>query len=588
MSPSSEQPPAAFLSYVHSDDETEEGRISEFRSRLEREVAMQTGGTFKIFQDRFDIQWGAAWGRRIEESLNHVTFLIPIITPSYFTSAACRQEFDLFLRREQQLGRHDLILPIYYVESPRVEVEEIRKRDKIAQVISARQYIDWRNLRFETFASPEVARKLAEIARQIAAAITEAERFDGPPPAVADGLRTLTTFGSAMSMADIGLAQIFNGFGECQDEILHNVAESRSIKIFVQMAKSVLSGSAIIYDALERSQDNAEIKILHAGMDSPYLSERVALNRGSNYQEWREDVQYVTSIGRRLRSRLGPRLELRQHSEGYMWRAFIFDDTAYMQPYLYSSDNARRAPVLKLTRKSRVDDITAQDNPNSLFHMLTNYFDLKWEECAPTPTRLADMITPGDATAVAALVRQAGTWVFVIPKRFLSLDGEELPFHSIGGKRRADETWIAALQREATEEIGAQLEIKSCTQTREITTSAEFEPLALIDRPQPYCVYKRTRSIDPEVVEPEILWIVGFEAELPAAAKIEPRSEIAAVLYLSQEMLRRAARERITYAQIRRAKDGSGVDIQDGVDFDYKRVAVPTGLAALPTFGASR
>jgi 8-oxo-dGTP pyrophosphatase MutT (NUDIX family) len=382
--------------------------------------------------------------------------------------------------------------------------------------------------------------------------------------------------------------KIFHGFDECQAEILRELKGSRDIKIFVQMGKSVLSGAAIIYEALEQTLPDAQIKILHAGIESPYLSERVALKRDSSYYEWREDISYVVRIGGRLQGHLGARLELRRHPEGYFWRFFLFDNHVYLQPYLFASDNARKAPVLKFARYDRVDAAVDNVNPDSLYHMLVTYFDLKWEECAPEVTRLDDMITPGDPATVAALVERAGVWVFVVPKRFMDIAGEELPFHSIGGKRNANEGWVEALQREATEEIGTSLEVKSSSFTRDITTSAEFEPLTLSNMPRPYCVYKRTREIDPEVVEPEVLWIVGFEAELSAEAIVEPRREIAAVVYLSRDMLRRTARERITYDQIRHAKDGSGVSLQAGVNFDFKRVAVPIGLAALPTFATQR
>ena len=47
--------PAAFLSYVRLDDRHEDGRLSEFCDRLAREMRMQTGSAFHIFQDRKDI-----------------------------------------------------------------------------------------------------------------------------------------------------------------------------------------------------------------------------------------------------------------------------------------------------------------------------------------------------------------------------------------------------------------------------------------------------------------------------------------------------------------------------------------------------
>src|SRR4029077_1089262 len=109
------QNPAAFMSYVRFDDEHEDGRLTEFRQRLSGEVRLQTGSDFRIFQDRKDIAWGQQWQERIDESLDAVTFLVPILTPSFFKSEACRGELERFLDREKQLKRNDLILPVYYV-----------------------------------------------------------------------------------------------------------------------------------------------------------------------------------------------------------------------------------------------------------------------------------------------------------------------------------------------------------------------------------------------------------------------------------------------------------------------------------------
>ncbi len=53
---------------------------------------MHTGKPFKVFQDRNDLEWGQNWQDRIENSLEEVTFLIPVITPSFFNSPACQKE----------------------------------------------------------------------------------------------------------------------------------------------------------------------------------------------------------------------------------------------------------------------------------------------------------------------------------------------------------------------------------------------------------------------------------------------------------------------------------------------------------------
>src|SRR5258708_349683 len=89
--------PSAFMSYVRSDDDHDDGRITKFRKHLEGEVRMQTGRAFPIFQDRNDISWGQQWKAVIQGALSDVTFLLPIVTPSFFESDACRSEFQTFL-----------------------------------------------------------------------------------------------------------------------------------------------------------------------------------------------------------------------------------------------------------------------------------------------------------------------------------------------------------------------------------------------------------------------------------------------------------------------------------------------------------
>jgi hypothetical protein len=130
--------PIAFMSYVRQDDQHENGRLSQFHDRLSAEVRMQTGEAFAIFQDRNDIAWGQQWKQRIEESLDAATFLIPMITPAFFKSPACREELERFLKREEDLGRTDLILPVYYVECSLLSNEAKREGDPLAKVIAAR------------------------------------------------------------------------------------------------------------------------------------------------------------------------------------------------------------------------------------------------------------------------------------------------------------------------------------------------------------------------------------------------------------------------------------------------------------------
>ena len=107
--------PDAFLSYTRFDDQRDHGAISEFRKRLANAVRVVSGEPFEIFQDVDGIGLGEHWPDKVDEMLEEVRFFIPILTPSYFKSRACREELEKFLELEQTTGHKDLIWPIYYI-----------------------------------------------------------------------------------------------------------------------------------------------------------------------------------------------------------------------------------------------------------------------------------------------------------------------------------------------------------------------------------------------------------------------------------------------------------------------------------------
>jgi parallel beta-helix repeat protein len=182
-----ERKPVAFMSYAHFDDEHDGGRLTAMCKRLSGEVRVQTGEEFPIFQDRTDILWGQNWKARIEESLDAATFLIPIITPSFFKSDNCRDELRRFLEREKRLGRSDLILPIYYINYPLFNDDKSRAMDEMLKALAARQYADWRELRSKSLDTEEVRKTLEHLAVQIRNALQrvhmEENRITRPPTA---------------------------------------------------------------------------------------------------------------------------------------------------------------------------------------------------------------------------------------------------------------------------------------------------------------------------------------------------------------------------------------------------------------------
>ena len=178
------KPPDAFLSYTRFDDRHDRGAITQFRLRLANAVRAVTGAPFEIFQDVDDIDIGERWSATLDEMLVRARFFIPILTPSYFQSKACRDELEKFLKAEERAGRKDLILPIYYIQCAILEEEEQRRADHLASTIHGRQRWDWRDLRHDSLRNRKVRLQIEALAE----AIGRARRMRGgqsPAPASA-------------------------------------------------------------------------------------------------------------------------------------------------------------------------------------------------------------------------------------------------------------------------------------------------------------------------------------------------------------------------------------------------------------------
>jgi parallel beta-helix repeat protein len=162
----------AFLSYAHDDDDT--GDITKLRQTLERRIRKLTGWKdFQIFQDKSGIEPGKIWREVIESSLDEVFVLIPIVTPNWFNSKACRGEVQRFvdredrLKRDDPLKRNDLILPVYLIRADALDNKEQLQTDAIAQQIEAHQWVDWRDLDVEDLATPPVRKRVHAFAEQV-------------------------------------------------------------------------------------------------------------------------------------------------------------------------------------------------------------------------------------------------------------------------------------------------------------------------------------------------------------------------------------------------------------------------------------
>lgn len=387
----------------------------------------------------------------------------------------------------------------------------------------------------------------------------------------------------------IGIVAVYDNFLQAEAEILEHLSKSRDVRVFIQFGRAVLSGATTgtsnFYDYLSDTElkREANVKILHAAIDNPYLTERAAVDRRSDYGEWVKDLEYAADKCEVLARKLaGSRITFssRAHREGFLWRLFLLDDIAYVQPYLHHKKNAAQAAVLKISRTLAAPDGSLVRNENSIFKVFSDYFDFKWNESRPTETSLLELTREGGVAAVAALTRFRQYYVFIVPKRYIDRDDRDVQFHGIGGKRNDDEDWIAALQREAREEVAAGLRVASSSRTRYYTTGAELGTIAVTDTPRPYCVYKRLREDDPHFAHKDVLWLVGYEASLDSTEFAQPQAEAAAVLYMSRDMLVLSMVTGVTFRDIKKDPD-CRLLVRDGVNLDLSRRAVPGGIAAI-------
>jgi CheY-like chemotaxis protein len=138
--------PLAFLSYTRKDDEFFGGYITAFRKMLENAVHVVTGErSFQVFQDIDGLVIGEHWQKK----------------------------------HERALKRDDLILPIYFLTTAKLEKEEEKAKDALATEFANRQMFDWRKQANVPLQEPAAREAILALARAIETAI---ERLEAAPP----------------------------------------------------------------------------------------------------------------------------------------------------------------------------------------------------------------------------------------------------------------------------------------------------------------------------------------------------------------------------------------------------------------------
>src|SRR5262245_46110572 len=163
------------------------GSLSALRDRIQRELRGRLGrtkATFRLWQDTAAIPHGSLWEEEIKSAVAQSVFFIPIITPTSVRSSHCKREFELFLARERELGRDNLIFPLLYIRVPEPENEQQWREKEVLRVIGTRQYMDWQERRYLDIRAPEVAAQVGQFCSNIYDALR------GPLRSVPGSVRT--------------------------------------------------------------------------------------------------------------------------------------------------------------------------------------------------------------------------------------------------------------------------------------------------------------------------------------------------------------------------------------------------------------
>ncbi|WP_448032394.1 TIR domain-containing protein [Bradyrhizobium liaoningense] len=168
--------PDAFLSYTRLDDEFFGGAITSLRKLIELGVQVIAGQkNFKIYQDVDGLEFGQQWQKGLDQAIASARFLVPVVTPLFFQSEACREELKKFIAHESEQGRDDLILPIYFVTVPALEKKELLRDDPLAGLIASRQRYDWRSKADLPINDPQVKAAVRQLSEKIGVALARVQ-----------------------------------------------------------------------------------------------------------------------------------------------------------------------------------------------------------------------------------------------------------------------------------------------------------------------------------------------------------------------------------------------------------------------------
>ena len=90
-----------FISYAHTDDRgAHAGKVTALVEAIKADYLRVTGTPLRVFFDTQEIRSMDAWEARILTGLGQSKMMVAILSPSYFGSACCLKEWEIYVETE--------------------------------------------------------------------------------------------------------------------------------------------------------------------------------------------------------------------------------------------------------------------------------------------------------------------------------------------------------------------------------------------------------------------------------------------------------------------------------------------------------
>jgi len=158
-----------FWSYARRDD-PKPFNLSALKEQFHLILGQCKGEDIDIFQDKTGLKWGVKWRKMLESEVIASNAFVCILTPSYFSSKMCIQEFTWAVEKKIH------IYPILYRECPKgFKSQFTGRKDKLnvklnanSEIMQEYQYKDFTQLRNLDRTSQEVHDFLDSVCSEIA------------------------------------------------------------------------------------------------------------------------------------------------------------------------------------------------------------------------------------------------------------------------------------------------------------------------------------------------------------------------------------------------------------------------------------